>query len=179
MDWYSIIENCHDTLKSIKYFTKIYAHTKNITDPYHSYYTFQCMWKEKFKIIIWRQDMQFYEYFRDYFDIVNMLELNEIQIIDFIRLCGCFNYCECEHGFGCINEDEHIFEECPRMCRDQIICERICDCKNHPYFNINNKLLYYCGKYYQCTYNNIREELKDVIGEILSKNKVILNEYTN
>jgi len=154
-------------LKLLNYFTDIKMYTKDILC--------RLIWKKKYTILIYNNELQFYKYFSDYFDIINMLELNGINIVERSRRCDCFSFCDCFH---CIHEFDptlHIFVKCLK-CEDQIICDVVCECDKYIYYSLHGKYLYYYGIRYNCSYENIREELKDVIDEILSKNKAIINQ---
>jgi hypothetical protein len=111
------------------------------------------MWGETNVLYIYNYQLTFYKYFKDYYDIIYMLELNGIKIRQFTPECMCKNL---NKFFGLVEN-------------------YICKCVESHFIHYNN-ILYYNGIEYKCTYKNIREELKDVIDEILSKNKVILNE---
>lgn len=164
----------YDNLKLINYFTNINIYTKDkslLTERVVCRLT----WKEKHVILIHEDGLQFYKYFSDYFDIINMLELNGVKLVEGSRPCDCFSFCDCEN---CVHDYEymsHIFVKCSE-CEDQIICDAICECNKYIYYSLHGKYLYYYGIRYNCSYKNIREELKDVIDEILSKNKVISNQ---
>ena len=82
-----------------------------------------CSWKDKGFIISEEE----FDYI-DYFNVIEMLELNGIEIIS-------PNYCETRS------------------------------------YSLQGKTLCLNNAIYRCNYQNIREKIKDVIGEILSKNK--------
>jgi hypothetical protein len=170
MDLVSVSKKCYDVLKSIKYITNICFYKDIIHDRMLSNNDVisQCIWNETTRFSVYLNEIQFYEYFEDYFNIINMLELNGVKIVVYFT-CPCFNNCGCNHGVGC-----HIYGKCICCNVNQVICNTTCTCD--AYFDLYLKILYYNGIRYYCTYKNIREVLKDVIDEILSKNKAVLNE---
>lgn len=86
-----------------------------------------CSWKDK-GFIISEEEFDYVDYFEDYFNVIEMLELNGIEIIS-------PNYREAKS------------------------------------YSLQGKTLFLNNVSYCCNYQNIREKLKDVIDEILSKNK--------
>ena len=157
-------EKCYDILKSIEHFSKVTCIIGNGTFP------FRCVWKGSIEFLIHKNDLQFYNYFKDYFDIINMLHLNGTLIVN-TSSSHYYDGCDCKHQIDCKHKKCHTFYEFPKIHGDSTICK----C-NDSYYFIYGKTLYHNGVRYDCTYKNIREELKDVIDEILSKNKVIINE---
>lgn len=167
---YILIMNIQDMLHSIPYITSIYSNCEYGLLP-----NVRCVWKEKVVFYIHCDELQYYNYFRDYFDIINMLELNGIEISEVCRDCYCFDECDCEHHPNC-KASSHIFGKCKHNCDYISICDNICECRRYKEFGINGKKLLYNGIKYICSYQHIREELKDVIDEILSNQKVVISE---
>jgi len=84
-------------------------------------------WKYK-GFIISKEEFDYIDYFEDYFNVIEMLELNGIEITSPDR-------------------------------------------GKPGSYSLQGKKLYLNDVVYHCNYQNIRETLKDVIDEILSKNK--------
>ena len=95
------------------------------------------------------EDIEYCSYFKEYYLVIYMLILNGAIIID-----------------SDIDDSEYSY-----------VCEtgNICNCGKFV-FNNACKTLHYNGILYPCSYENIREELKDVIDELLSNQKVAINE---
>ena len=112
------------------------------------------MWKYNIGFHIQPNDLPYYNHFIDYFDVINMLELNGVSIRSLLYLttCPCFYHYNREHSYDG-DKIGHIFET----------CKKVCTCTNRIVFDMCFKTLYYNKVSYICSYENIREELKDVL----------------
>ena len=137
-------KDCLDTLKSIEHFTEIVFHKLKTNQPYRKV-AFICTWKDNESIYIHNDEIIFHKYFKDYFDVINMLDLNGAKIY--------------EHFSDYVLEYEDDYRKNIRI----LYCHE-------------DTTFYYKENEYKCTFAGIREELKDVIDEILSKNKAIINQ---